>query len=62
MSMSTARRSLRTAWSDAKVLSCADGSIRIEPKYRRKYRKPGVITRMYLARMVADCLNIRGKK
>lgn len=60
--MSTARKVLRQLWTDAHVVSCADGSIRITPKMRKQWRNPGVLTRMYSARMVKDCLNIRGKK
>ena len=58
MSMSTARQVLRRLWATVHVASCADGSIKITPKYRRQWRNPGVLTRMYSARMVSECLNI----
>ena len=45
----TARRILKGLWSKVKVQSCADGTFRILPVWRKKYRRPGVLTRMYAA-------------
>lgn len=54
-----ARRALRAIWRDAQVQSCADGSIRIIPKWRSSR---GLLTRMYAARMVRSVLAITKAK
>lgn len=62
MSATNARRVLRRLWSSVAVYSCADGTLRIEPAYRKQYRSPGMLTRMYSARMVQDVLNLPVKR
>ena len=45
-----------------KVLSCANGTFRIEPVYKRKYQRPGLMTRLYLAEQIQRLLNQRVTK
>lgn len=51
---SDARRALRSMWEGYKVESCADGTIKIRPKWRES--KPGVLTRLHAANMVKEAL------
>lgn len=62
MSTTTARRVLRRLWAKVAVSSCSDGTLRIKPVYRKQFRNPGVLTRMYSARMVEEVLNLPVKK
>ena len=48
-----ARRALRSMWADYRVVSCADGSIRIWAKWKER---PGVITRMHAANMIREAI------
>ena len=57
-----ARRDLRTLWSSVAVYSCGDGTLRIEPAWRKKFKRPGVITRMHSAYMVQAVLAMPLKK
>ncbi len=45
-------------WREARVLSCADGTIKIVPKWRCP---KGLLTRMYAAELVADLMDLKGK-
>lgn len=40
-----------------RVQSCADGTMKVTPTFKRGYGKPGVLTRMYLAGRIQDRLN-----
>jgi len=51
-----ARRDLRQLWSSVAVYSCADGTLRIEPTWRKKFRQPGFLTRGHSAYMVQALL------
>lgn len=62
MRPSDARRVLRKLWSTIDVQSCADGTLRISPKWRRQWRRHGVLTRMYSARMVKEVLGVGSEK
>lgn len=46
-----ARKALRSLWSSVAVYSCADGTLRVEPAWRKRYKAPGVLTRMHSAYM-----------
>lgn len=59
---SNARRAMRTLWSAVAVYSCADGTLKIEPTWRKKFRNPGVITRMHSAYMVQCVLMLPLKR
>jgi hypothetical protein len=52
----------RRVWSKVRVYSCADGTMRIEPKWRKEFAKPGVFTRMYLAERLQTAMNRALKK
>lgn len=56
-SATTARRALKRLWSGWSVHSCADGTLRIKPTWRKQYLKPGLLTRLYSAAMVEDVIN-----
>ena len=51
-----ARRALRSLWSSVAVYSCADGTLRVEPAWRKRFNKPGVLTRMHTAYMLQALL------
>lgn len=55
---------MRRALERVKVISCADGTFHITPKWRKQYQKPGLFTRMYLAERFQAALNgaLRVKK
>ena len=53
-----ARRELRAMWSKVAVYSCADGTFRIEPQWRKKYQSPGLFGRMHAAVLVLDVLSL----
>ena len=44
-----ARRDLRKLWSSVAIYSCADGTLRIEPTWRKTFNRPGMLTRMHSA-------------
>ena len=48
-----ARRALRIMWESYKVDACADGTIKISPKWKCHR---GVLTRMHAANMVREAL------
>ena len=60
--MTSPVRALRTLWSSVKVQSCADGTLRIAPRWRKKFRDHGVLTRMHAALQLQDHLNGQIKK
>ena len=62
MSPTNARRSLRIMWDKVAVYSCADGTFRIEPKWRKSFNRPGMLTRMHTAVLIGDVLNLPVKK
>ena len=51
-----ARRDLRSLWSSVAVYSCADGTLRVEPTWRKRFNRPGVLTRLHSAYMVQAVL------
>lgn len=51
-----ARRALKRMWSAVAVYSCADGTLRIEPKWSD--RRAGLLTRMHSAYMVERLLGL----
>lgn len=51
-----ARRDLRALWSAVAVYSCADGTLRIEPTWRKRFNRPGMLTRMHTAYAVQAVL------
>ena len=57
-----ARRELRRMWSSVAVYSCADGTFRVEPKWRKKYSAPGMFTRINAAVLVGDMLKMPTKR
>jgi hypothetical protein len=57
-----ARKALRKLWSRAAVYSCADGTLRIEPAWGKKFNNPGVLTRMHSAYMVQCLLDLPLKR
>lgn len=57
-----ARRDLRTLWSSVAVYSCADGTLRLEPTWRKQFDKPGMLTRMHVAACVFDVLSLPAKR
>ena len=38
------------------MYSCADGTLRVEPTWRKRFRRPGVMTRMHTAYMMQAVL------
>jgi len=54
-----ARRDLRTMWESVYVKACADGSLKIIPKWRKAWKRHGVFTRLYAAYRVADVLTVK---
>ena len=64
---SSARRSLKRLWSSVKVMSCADGTLKIVPSWRgvRKYTPvegggPGLLSRLRAAELLG--VLIKGAK
>jgi hypothetical protein len=57
-----ARRDLRKLWSKIAVYSCSDGTLRIEPMWSRKFKNPGVFTRMHSAYLVRAVLGLPNKQ
>lgn len=57
-----ARRDLKKLWRHVAVYSCADGSLKIEPKWNGHYDTPGVITRMHSAYLVESVLAMKVKR
>ena len=53
-----ARRDLRRLWSSVAVYSCADGTLRIEPTWSKRFKRPGVLTRMHSAYLVECVLRV----
>lgn len=51
---SATRQRLKRLWRDIQVESLADGTIRITPQWRDEF--PGVITRMYAARLIKELI------
>lgn len=62
-----ARRDLRRLWSAVAVYSCADGTLRIEPTWDKRYRShgalgPGMFSRMHSAYLVESVLRLPKKR
>ena len=53
---------LRPLWVRVRALSCADGTIRIEPTWRKEMKRPGVLTRLAAAQRVQNLINAYLKK
>lgn len=53
-----ARRTLRSLWQSVEVKSCSDGTMKIVPKWRKGWRKPGLMTRSYAAAMVESVIKL----
>lgn len=60
-------REVRAAMLGVRIDSCADGTLRVTPKWRKSYTGgtliPGVISRIYAARLMKEAVNaeLRGK-
>ncbi len=52
-------KALRSLWSTVKVQSCADGTLHIYPRWRKFYKRPGVITRMHAAYLLQQDMSRR---
>lgn len=50
-------RAMRVAWSRVQAKSCADGSVYIKPRWKKRYSSHGVLVRMYMARMLEEYIN-----
>lgn len=50
-------KALRRAWAGVKVISCADGTSYVKPRWRKQFRQHGVLTRLYVARMLQEFIN-----
>ena len=57
-----ARRDLRSLWSSVAVYSCADGTLKIEPTWRKRFCRPGMLTRMHSAYAVESILALPKKR
>lgn len=53
-----ARRALRGLWQGLDCYSCADGTLKIEPRWKKGIR-PGLFTRMHSAQLVEYVLGLK---